>query len=95
MLRGEEGEKRTCSSHLHRGNLAEGFQTFCSFQGDVCLPKIPGSSRPGRSIRMRLVFMLKELCDAISIHDEPPALLISNRRQLSLPTIYTAVFVPE
>lgn len=54
----------------HRGNLAEGFQTFCHFQGDVCLPKIPGSSRPGRSIGMRLVFMLKGSCDAISIHDE-------------------------
>ena len=54
---------------------------------------------------MRLVFMLKEPCVAISIHDEywggekntdePPAFLICNTRQLSLPTIYTAVFVPE
>lgn len=48
---------------------------------------------------MRLVFMLKEPCDAISIHDEywrekkntdepePPAFLICNTSQLSLPTI--------
>lgn len=53
---------------------------------------------------MRLVFMLKEPCDAISIHeeywgekntDEPPAFLICNTRQLSLSKIFTAVFVPE
>lgn len=67
-LRGEE--KKSALLIWHRGNLAEGFQTFCHFQGDVCLQKIPASSRPGQSIGMRLVFMLKEPCDAISIHDE-------------------------
>lgn len=48
--------------------------------------------------------MLKEPYDAISIHDEYwgeknidelPAFLICNTRHLNLPTIYTAVFVPE
>lgn len=82
----EGRRKKSAPLIWHRGNLAEGFQTFCHFQGDVCLPKIPDSSWPGRSISMRLVFMLKEPCDAISIHDEyrgkntdePPAFLICN-----------------
>lgn len=90
MLRAEE-TNIFATLILHRGNLVEGFQTFCHFQRDVCLAKIPGSSRPGQSIGMRLVFMLKELRDAISIHDEecekkntdqPPAFLICNRCQM-------------
>lgn len=69
------------------------------------MQKIPGSSRLGQSIGMSLVFMLKEPCDGISIHDEywekeikkdePPAFLICNTPHLSLPTIYIALFVPE
>lgn len=59
-----------CSSFMARGNLAEGFQTFCHFQVDVCLQKIPESSQLGQSIGMSLVFMLKEPCGGISIHDE-------------------------
>lgn len=85
---------------MARGNLAEGFQTFCHFQVDVCLQKIPESSQLGQSIGMSLVFMLKEPCDGISIHDEYwenekkkkdelPAFLICNTHYLSLPTIYT------
>lgn len=50
-------------------NPAAGFQTFCHFQVDVCLQQIPASSRPGRSVAVSPVFMLKGPCDGISIHD--------------------------
>lgn len=71
----------------HRGNLAAGFQTFCHFQVDVCLQKIPGSSRPGRSVGVGPGF-IKGPCDGISIRDddggrraELPASLICNTRR--------------
>lgn len=70
MLTLRREEKKSALLIWHTGNLAEGFQIFCHFQGYVCLRKIPRSSWPGRSVGMRLVFILKEPCDAISIHDE-------------------------
>lgn len=71
----------------HRGNIAAGFQTFCHFQVDVCLQKIPGSSRPGRSVGVSPGF-IKGPIDGISISDddggrraELPASLICNTRR--------------
>lgn len=80
----------------HRGNIAAGFQTFYHFQVDVCLQKIPGSSRPGQSVGVSPGF-IKGPCDGISIRDddggrraELPAYLIcdTRRRDFSPPSLF-------
>lgn len=53
----------------HRGYMAAGFQTFCHFQVDVCLQKIPRSSQLGRSVGVSPGF-IKGPCDGISIRDD-------------------------
>lgn len=99
MLMLREGGKKICSSHIAQRKSSRGISNILPFSGDVCLLKILGSSRLGQSIGMRLVFMLKEPCDAISIHEEywEGKILMSRLHtcQLSLSKIFTALFVPE
>lgn len=102
MLREEVG--KSCFPLSAQRISGGGISNILPFSGDVCLPKILRSSRLGQSIGMRLVFMLKETCDVISIlyeqweeknTDELPAFLICNAHQISLPKIYTAHLVPK